>query len=564
MNKMKKIFSALLCVMVIMSLIPCSAYAASKQISVSAGQGSASIGDTFSVTITVPSSIEMWVYSVSYSDNIELVSGNTSPDGNIYDGDSRSNTLIFRAESTGTASISVSSGGGLSDGESDYDAYGSTSVSIVSASTPSDGYHHDEYNNNDDDDDNGDTGDKEPSKSTNSALASLSVDKGKLKPAFDPEVTEYKLSLPVKTEKITLTATPSDSTAKVNGAGEIDVKPGANKLSIVVTAENGDSTTYTINAVVMQMPTVFLTYNGAKLGVVNEVDEVTAPAGFTATTISYQGSDIPAWTNEKKTVTLLYLMDEKDNCTFYAYSPEDGITGLYLPLEIDGKTYIYTGVPEKQRTMPGLVFGSVNAFDQVMDGFSYEDKTISDFYVLYLMDSDGNYGYYTYDSQAQTLQRFSGAVYSPNHAGLTVPWMYVYIAGGVAAAMLLTIIILAAVSAKRKKKAVAVPSDAVKAEAPAKAEVPAKTEVVNETATADVAPAPAAPSETMQPAEIPSEAETPIDTSAEAETPAEAPAAPETPAEPAPEAEMPSPERTVEDIENDLSLDKLLEDIRNM
>ena len=551
MNRMKKLLSALLCIVVMVSLMPRFAYAASKQISVSAGQGSASVGDTFSVTISVPSSIELWVYSVSYSDNIELVSGNTSPSGNIYDGDSRSNTLIFRAESAGSASISVSSYGGLSDGESDYDAYGSTSVSIVAASAPSDGYHHEEYNNNDDSSSSGGDKDKESDKSANSALVSLSVDQGKLTPAFDPEITEYKLSLPVKTEKVTLTATPSDSTAKVTGAGEIAVKPGENKISIVVTAENGDSTTYTVNAVVAQMPTVFLTYNDKKLGVVNEVEDVTAPAGFTATTVSYQGNNIPAWVNDKKTVTLLYLMDEQNNSTFYAYTPEDGVIGPYLPLEIDGKTYTYTGVPEKQRHIPGLVFGAVEAFGQMLDGFRYEDEALGEFCVLYLMDSDGNYGYYTYDSQNQTLQRFSGAVYTSQDTGLTVPWLYAYIAGGVAAAMLLTIIILAAVSAKRKKKLKAVSA------APA-AEAPAKMEDVPKFIAEEV-PAPAVSNEAAAPVETPAKVET-----APVEAPAETVPAVEAPVEAPAEVKMPMPEAAADESIDRLSLDELLNDIRNM
>ena len=506
-------------------------------ISVSAGQGSVSVGDTVAFTVTVPQGSEAWTYSVSYSGNLTLESGVLDPMG--FQGDSRSNTLIFRANATGTGEVSISAGSYCIDG-TNYDASGYDSVSIVDASAPSEGYHHEEYtnNDNDDNDDYDDSDDnKEPVKSTDSSLASLSVDKGKLKPAFDPDVTEYKLSLPVKTEKITLTAEPSDSAATVSGAGEIAVKPGENTVSIVVTAESGDTTTYTVHAVVAQMPTVFLTYNDAKLGVVTDVEDVTAPAGFSATTISYEGSDIPAWTNEKKTVTLLYLMDEKYNSTFYAYTPEDGITGPYLPLKINGKTYIYTGISGKQRLLPGLVFSPVNAFDQTLDGFSYEDEALSEFYVLYLMDSDGNYGYYTYDSQNQTLQRFSGAVYSANHADLIVPWMYVYIAGGVAAAMLLTIIILAVVSAKRKKKA-AVKENVAAAEKPAEVKESSECTVEEET------PTPA----------VTNEPEASVVSSDEPTTHIEAPS----------EAETPLQAQEAEDGKETLSLDELLDDIRNM
>lgn len=539
----KKTILCLCLVCALMAGLVQNAFAAG--ISVYAGQGSVSVGDTVAFTITVPEGCEAWTYSIGYSGNLTLQSGTLDPMG--FQGDSRSNTLIFRANTTGTGEVYITAGSYCIN-DTNYDASGSDSVSIVSASSPSDGYHHEEYTGGDSG--NGDnSGDKEPEKSTNSALASLSADKGKLIPVFDPEITEYKLPLPVKTEKVTLTATPSDSTATVTGAGEIAVNPGENKISIVVTAENGDSTTYTVNAVVAQMPTVFLTFNDKKLGVVNEVEDVTAPAGFTATTVSYQGSNIPAWTNAQKTVTLLYLMDEQDQSTFYAYTPEDGITGLYLPLEIDGKTYVYTGVPEKQQHLPGLVFGSVEIGGQKLDGFLYEDEALSEFSVLYLMDSEGNYGYYTYDSKTQTLQRFSGAVYTSENTGLTVPWLYVYIAGGVAAAMLLIIIILSAVSAKRKKKIAALSVNTPTAE------VPAETDEVPKCAAEEAAPAPA-------PA---SEPETTIEDAPATEASVAVPPAEDVPVEVSPEAETPMPEPLPkEDIDDVLSLDKLLDDIRNM
>lgn len=521
-------------------------------LSASAGQNTVSVGDTISVTFRASDDAMRWIYNVSYSDNLTLVSGSTSVSGSDAYGDSRSNTLIFRANAAGDATVSASKEYGLvSTDFSEENANASTSFKIVAASAPSDGYHHEEYTNNDNDTDSSSDKDKETDKSSNSALASLSVDQGKLTPSFDPEITEYKLSLPVKTEKVTLTATPSDSTAKVTGAGEIAVKPGENKISIVVTAENGDSTTYTVNAVVAQMPTVFLTYNDKKLGVVNEVEDVTAPAGFTATTVSYQGNNIPAWVNDKKTVTLLYLMDDQNNSTFYAYTPEDGVIGPYLPLEIDGKTYTYTGVPEKQRHIPGLVFGTVEAFGQTLDGFRYEDEALGEFCVLYLMDSDGNYGYYTYDSQNQTLQRFSGAVYTSQDTGLTVPWLYAYIAGGVAAAMLLTIIILAAVSAKRKKKLKAVSA------APA-AEAPAEAEEAPKFTTKEVS-APAVSNEAAAPVETPAKVET-----APVEVPVETVPAVEAPVETPTEAKMPMPEAAADESIDRLSLDELLNDIRNM
>lgn len=505
-------------------------------ISVSAGQSSVSVGNTVAFTVTVPSGSEAWTYNVSYSDNLSLQSGDTQPLG--FQGANRSNTLIFRANSTGTGKVTITSGSYCINGV-DYNASGSASVSIVAASTPSQGYSHTDYE------------DEGSSENANSALATLTASAGTLSPAFAPDVTEYKLSLPVKTEKVTLTATPSDSSAKVEGAGEIALKTGENTVSIVVTAENGEKTTYTVHAVVAQMPTVFMEYNGEKLGVVADVADVTAPTGFAPTTVTYNGSAVPAWTNAKKTVTLLYLMDQQYKNTFYAYSAADGIMGLYLPLTVGSETYVYTGVPKKQQEFPGLAFGSVNAFGQTLDGFTYQDEALSDFCVLYLMDSEGNYGFFNYDSQSKTLQRFTGAVYPASDTELMIPWLYVYIAGGAAVAMLLVIILLAAVSAGRKKKLRAIPEDigAIEADSEIR-EIPELPE--QETVET------AAPPALEKPTKVPSG---PIEA-----TPSipETSTAPEEEGAPIPEPEAPMQEQTAEDAYRTLSLNELLDDIRNL
>ena len=89
---------ALLCVM-LFSLLQVS-YAAGM--SVSAGQSTVSVGRTVAFTITVPAGSEAWTYSVAYSANLTLESGDLAPMG--FEGDNRTNQLVFRANDTGTGS----------------------------------------------------------------------------------------------------------------------------------------------------------------------------------------------------------------------------------------------------------------------------------------------------------------------------------------------------------------------------------------------------------------------------------------------------------------------------
>ena len=525
-------------------------------ISVSAGQGSVSVGKTVAFSITVPSGSEAWTYSVSWSGNLTLESGDTAPMG--FEGDSRTNQLVFRANSTGTGTVSISAGSYCIAGD-DYDASGSASVSIVSASTP--------------DDSEPDYTPSAPGKSGNNALSALTVSAGTLTPAFDPAVTEYALSLPQGTEKLTLTATPSDSNATIQGDGELTLQEGENTLPLVVTAENGDTRTYTVTAKVAQAPTLFLDYNGQRLGVVKDVSQVTPPAGFApAEPITYSGDTLPIWTDVSGKRTLVYLMDEKTSAQgFYLFSQTTGVQSPYLPILCGSVTYIYTDIPKELSSVPGLTPATVKAFGQTLNGWTYNDASLKDFCVLYLMDDAGSYGYYTYDSREETLQRFSGAVFTDDAGqSLRVPMLYVYIAGGAALVLLILLIVFASVAGSRGRKLRLLP-DTGASQPVADEDTPEATPE----STPDATPAADAASEHEQlpvapPQEEPSlSADVPV-------SPADTSAPESTLPEPAAEASTseageagadpsePAPDAALENTLRHLPLDELLRDIHDL
>ena len=572
---------ALLCAM-LFSLLQVS-YAAGM--SVSAGQSTVSVGRTVAFTITVPAGSEAWTYSVAYSANLTLESGDLAPMG--FEGDNRTNQLVFRANDTGTGSVWISAGSYCvrvegKDKPDDYDASGSASVSIVSASTP--------------DDSEPDYTPSTPGKSGNNALSALTVSAGTLTPAFDPAVTEYTLSLPQGTEKLTLTATPSDSNATVQGDGELTLQEGENTLPLVVTAENGDTKTYTVTAKVAQAPTLFLNFSGAKLGVVKDVEGVTPPTGFTAAEPVSQGGDtLPLWVDANGKHTLVYLVDEKGVAGFYLYSRTEGVLSPYLPLAYGGATYIYTGIPSEKASVPGLKAATVEAFSQTLSGWRYEDAALSDFVVLYLMDDGGQYGYYTYDTKNATLQRFSGAVFTDSGETLAVPMLYVYIAGGAAALLLILMIVFACVSGSRGRKLRALASEQTEpAEEAAPEALPEETQTPEESSVEEATPAPEEEAETPAEEPAPGEEAEPAaqepETSEEEVVPTAEPAAPEVPepvtpevaptaepvattpeetsvpeeAPPAQPEEAPAEDKSLEDTLRKLPLDELLQDIRDL
>lgn len=534
-------------------------------ISVSAGQGSVSEGKTVAFSITVPSGSEAWTYSVSWSGNLTLESGDTAPMG--FEGDNRTNQLVFRANSTGTGTVSISAGSYCIAGV-DYDASGSASVTIVAADKPDDSEPAPAPTpSGGGDSSTGNT--PGVSLSSNNALSSLTVSAGTLTPAFDPAITEYTLSLPSRSDRLTITANPSDSRATVQGDGEISLQDGETSLSVVVTAEDGSAKAYTITVQVSQAPTLFLDYNGQRLGVVKDVSQVTPPAGFApAKPITYSGDTLPIWTDVSGKRTLVYLMDEKSSAQgFYLFSQATGVQSPYLPILCGSVTYIYTDIPKELSSVPGLTLATVKAFGQTLNGWTYNDASLKDFCVLYLMDDAGSYGYYTYDSREETLQRFSGAVFTDDAGqSLRVPMLYVYIAGGAALVLLILLIVFASVASSRGRKLRLLPDT--------DASQPAAGEGTPE-ATPDATPAADTASDLEQLPVAPPQEDPSLSADVPA-SPAGTPAPESTLPEPAAEASTseageagadpsePAPDAALENTLRHLPLDELLQDIHDL
>lgn len=415
----------MLCIMIIVMFLGANNSYAATNVTITAGQSQVAVGDTVSVKITVPDNAEVWTYLVSYSQEyLTLSSGTLDPLGFAGE-NSRTNTLIFTATKVGTAKVSVAGEGSIVINGEARNISGSVSINVVAVSKPvptqtptkpsgSSG-------NSGSSGGSGNSGTTKPTptpdtRSSNCSLASLTLSDGTLSPAFDSSITEYSVNLNAKTTSINVSATPSDTKATITGTGDIAVQPGENKISIEVTAENGSKKTYTITANVDEAPLVYTKLEDKSLGVVRSLRDVTIPEGYTETTTTLEGQEVKAWTNETTGITLVYLVDEEENAAFYVCSPDKGVICKYASFQYNGQNYIFAGIDESIREQEGLTYGKVEAFGNVMDGFTFNDESLSSFVVLYLMNGNNEYGYYTYDTVNQTLQLFSGAVFSVKQA----------------------------------------------------------------------------------------------------------------------------------------------------
>ncbi len=84
--------------------------------------------------------------------------------------------------------------------------------------------------------------------SSDATLSKLTPSVGELSPTFAPDVTDYTMTVPYTTEKVSFTAVANHSAATFTGAGEYALAAGAvTEVKIIVTAQDNSTKEYKIN-----------------------------------------------------------------------------------------------------------------------------------------------------------------------------------------------------------------------------------------------------------------------------------------------------------------------------
>lgn len=239
-------------------------------------------------------------------------------------------------------------------------------------------------------------------------LKSLTVSEGKLSPEFSKDTTAYTVNLPATAKSITIKAEANDTKATVAGTGEKTLEPGDNDFEITVIAENKSVKAYMVKVVVDEKPLMYITYKGAKLGVVRNIRNAPVPPNFTAATLKRKGKEIPAWKNEAMKKTIVYLVDDKNNKQFYLY--ENGkVTSTFTYTKLLGREVFLIDIPEAQQQRVGMNYKKLKIEDVEFMGWTFQEKSLKNYELMYVMDLDGKCRYYQYEKSQHTIQLYSGA-----------------------------------------------------------------------------------------------------------------------------------------------------------
>lgn len=91
------------------------------------------------------------------------------------------------------------------------------------------------------------TDENDENKSNVKTLSSLTVEQYSLEPEFNPDITEYSLTVGGDVEKLDIGAIAEDTNATIEITGNTGFLIGENTVNVKVTAEDGTVRTYTIN-----------------------------------------------------------------------------------------------------------------------------------------------------------------------------------------------------------------------------------------------------------------------------------------------------------------------------
>lgn len=398
---------------------------AAANISVSVNKSNVKVGDTVTVTLSITSGYGAQGVLKKSSG---VLGGSSDEYFTIGAGVGDVQRFSYKATSVGSCTFSIQE---PLDDTTDVDGgtpsigVGSATVTVTSASS-----NNDSNSNKDNKDNSGsntgndsnaykDNENKEEKKSSNASLGSLVISAGTLSPEFSAATKDYTATVDHSCSSLAVTANPADSKASVTSVtGNDSLEVGENTVSVVVTAEDGCTSTYNIvvtrraeddpeNADKQDNWKKF-DINGTEWTMVNDIPEDVVPEGFEHSKTVIDGLEYNTLHGTFGDITLVYLQSESGNGLFVYDAAQNA---AYEFVRINSESHFIVvllpkvdDVPEGYNEISLSIEGKGVATAYQTKVEKSDDQT-KDFYLVYAMNDNGESGWYTYDSVDGTYMR---------------------------------------------------------------------------------------------------------------------------------------------------------------
>ena len=427
---MKKLFGCILSLVVAVMLVFTPAeHVYAQGLGLSVSSSSIAVGKTVKVTVSMPSGYFGTVVIKSSNDGVLSYGGDAVTNiGDAVEGYPTSQSFSFTAKGAGSCTIKAyctvvgdaegNDAGGTITGAS-------TKVTVTSASSNNDSNSNKDNKDNsgsntgNDNNANKDNENKEEKKSSNASLGSLVISAGTLSPEFSAATKDYTATVDYSCSSLAVTANPADSKASVTSVtGNDSLEVGENTVSVVVTAEDGSTSTYNIvvtrraeddpeNADKQDNWKKF-DINGTEWTMVNDIPEDVVPEGFEHSKTVIGGLEYNTLHGTFGDITLVYLQSESGNGLFVYDAAQNA---AYEFVRINSESHFIVvllpkvdDVPEGYNEISLSIEGKGVATAYQTKVEKTDDQT-KDFYLVYAMNDNGESGWYTYDSVDGTYMR---------------------------------------------------------------------------------------------------------------------------------------------------------------
>ncbi len=356
------------------------------------------VGDKVTVTVTVNPGVQMYAvgFYLEYDSSVlKYESGNAVGDAGVLQIEespsgetSVSYSLVFSAIANGTSAVSVTDCGYeiLGDGGAQSVNFGGASASLTV---------------------------KDPVLSGNADLKSLKVNGYSLSPSFSASTTSYSLEVPFETQKLNITAVPSDSNAKVVSVkGNSNLSVGNNTVTVIVQAQNGTQKTYTIAVTrlegeeVIEEKPLITNISGVDYTVLTKIPEDVLLKDFSIEVKSVNGYDVETAVDKDGNFRIFYLKaSDSEEIVPYLY---DEVLDQFEKLKytyFGEKYYIFCNIPDNISLPKNLFESSINISSHSVPCLSDTSSEMADFHYVYCY-SDGVYNFYRFDANENSLHRF--------------------------------------------------------------------------------------------------------------------------------------------------------------
>lgn len=322
--------------------------------------------------------------------------------------------ITINTKNTGTATLTITSSKTTATDDPRDITLPARTVNITVNPKPSNN-----TGNNGGSSSNGGSSFKPRPKSSNSYLASLTVDGFELNENFDKESLEYTLTVPANTEKIKINAQLAEDSAKATGTGEVNVSEGLNTFEIVVTAENGSKRTYVLKVTVEAEKPIQVKIDNNTYNVVRKRKDLPKISEyFCEKEVDINGEKVEGYYNDTLKYTVVGLKDTNGKIEYYIYA--NNKYTRYLEYTFNGTTLqildkVVDGGKKTTFTYDGDKIDSYQEvkLDIIKNTYALDNNDISgnQFYLFYAKNVEtGKEELYQYDAKEKTVQRYNTKV----------------------------------------------------------------------------------------------------------------------------------------------------------